>query len=485
MGADEYAAFKSKGRKIDYCGERLAKQKLNDARAATRKDLRPLGAGRDLIDLVINAIAWSSRPAEMMATSQALITQIMSEPRNRKYKQTPGMSEMHKLHQQDIRLVHALALKGITQAEHCRRIGLKPHAASRSLARIGKKEPGLLDALNARSACAAMVSWQNVQQRQMLRYKERERKEVPLIFGLNSVQQIATEPYPSQASSPRMARDGALGGYRYLPLIPDEPYEPDEWWVGAFVCTLFEPQQRIAVYAPPPYRSQRPLGRRVRIKDDPETCKRRYETWSIARAVPIQTWAYQQYAPEPDDILAAWLRWVSQPKDLSIGVAPEPPHGIFHRRFRPVSPIHAVMKIRPDQLAIFVSHGCSMEDCQDVAPASRTDNVTVQRGRIEAGAFIPKATLPLCTPVHSGQVLVAAKSGILETELRWALYGQRRPARRLVWTARPTVRKPHGLIRPFARHDWIRWPVEKTELLLATQTHASMPLYFVRNVTTG
>ena len=203
MGADEYAAFKSKGRKIDYCGERLAKQKLNDARAATRKDLRPLGAGRDLIDLVINAIAWSSRPAEMMATSQALITQIMSEPRNRKYKQTPGMSEMHRLHQQDIRLVHALALKGITQAEHCRRIGLKPHAASRSLARIGKKEPGLLDALNARSACAAMVSWQNVQQRQMLRYRERERKEVPLIFGLNSVQQIATEPYPSQASSPR------------------------------------------------------------------------------------------------------------------------------------------------------------------------------------------------------------------------------------------------------------------------------------------
>ena len=141
---------------------------------------------------------------------------------------------------------------------------------------------------------------------------------------------------------------------------------------------------------------------------------------AIARAVPIETWAYQQYAPEPDDILAAWLRWVSQPKDLSIGVAPEPPHGIFHRRFRSASPIHAELNIRPDQLAIFVSHGSSMEGCQGVAPPSRTDNVTVQRGRIEAGAFIPKATLPLCTPVHSGEVLVAAKSGILETELRWA-----------------------------------------------------------------
>ena len=41
MDAGEYAAFESKGRKINYCGERLAKQKLNDERAAKRKDLRP------------------------------------------------------------------------------------------------------------------------------------------------------------------------------------------------------------------------------------------------------------------------------------------------------------------------------------------------------------------------------------------------------------------------------------------------------------
>ena len=87
MDPAEYAAFKSKGRNINYCGERLAKQRLNDDRAAVRKDLRPLGRGvdgdsRDLIDVVIDAIVWSTRPAEMLANTQAEILQIMSEPRN-------------------------------------------------------------------------------------------------------------------------------------------------------------------------------------------------------------------------------------------------------------------------------------------------------------------------------------------------------------------------------------------------------------------
>ena len=168
MDAGEYAAFLGKGRTINYCGERLAKQRLNDDRAAVRKDLRPLGPGVDgescdLIDLVIDAIAWSARPAEMLANTQAEILQIMSEPRNRKYRQTPGMSKKHKLHQRDIRLVHALAFKGITQAEHCRRTGMKPYDASRSLARMEKNSPiaGYDECI---SACAAMVSWQKVQQ---------------------------------------------------------------------------------------------------------------------------------------------------------------------------------------------------------------------------------------------------------------------------------------------------------------------------------
>ena len=212
MDADEYAAFKQMGRNIDYCGERLAKQKLNDDRAAVRKVLRPLGLGvdgssRDLIDLVIDAIAWSTRPAEMLTNSQTVIQQIMSRSRNRKYRPTVGMSKMHKLHQRDIRLVHAIGIKGIRQAEYCRCTGLKPYEASRSLARVSRKEPDLLEAINVRSACAAMVSWQKVQQSRMLRRRERERKEIKLVYGLND-QTIDMETYPSQASFGRMRLSG-------------------------------------------------------------------------------------------------------------------------------------------------------------------------------------------------------------------------------------------------------------------------------------
>ena len=270
-------------------------------------------------------------------------------------------------------------------------------------------------ALSARSACAAMVSWQNVQQKRMLRYRERAREEVPLVFGLNSVQQIATEPYPSQASTPRKVRDGELGGYRYLHLIPDEPHELDDWWVSAFLCALFEPQQTVTVRAPAPYRARRPLSRSVRVRAG------RRETWSIARAVPIETWAYQPYVPGPDDILVGWFHWVSQPKELPIWFAPEPAHGIFHRRFRPLSHIHVELKKWP----IFVSHGSSMEDCRGVAPRSTTDKVTVQRGRINDGVFVPDEPKRVCHPA------------------------------RII--ALPPVRKPYGLLPPFTRLGPILW----------------------------
>ena len=298
MDAGEYAAFKSKGRTIDYCGERLAKQRLNDDRAAVRKNPRPFGRGvdgssRDLIDLVIDAIAWSTRPAEMLANSQAVIQQIMSKSRNRKYKQTPGMSEMHRLHQQDIRLVHALASKGITQAEFCRRTGSKPHSASRSLARIAKKEPGLLDALNARSARAAMVSWQKVQQNRMLRRRERERKENKLVYGLNN-QTIDMETYPSQASFGRMILSG--GRSQILSPIHEEPAEPDPWFAFEFLGALFvEPPQRIAIRVPAPYRIRRPLSRSLALK----TGGRRIDR--VARAVSIETWAWPPYQSEAKD----------------------------------------------------------------------------------------------------------------------------------------------------------------------------------------
>jgi hypothetical protein len=47
MTEREYAGFRSRGGEIDYCVERLAKQKLNDDRYSERKNLRPLGGGSD------------------------------------------------------------------------------------------------------------------------------------------------------------------------------------------------------------------------------------------------------------------------------------------------------------------------------------------------------------------------------------------------------------------------------------------------------
>lgn len=140
MDADEYAAFKAQGRRINYCGERLAKQKLNEARAARRRDLRPLGGGKDLIDLAINAIAHSDRPAEMLGESRAVIRRIMTEDRNRKYKRTSGMSAMHRRHQQDIRLVHALAA-GMTLAQYYKKTGISPRKASHRSRALPKKSP--------------------------------------------------------------------------------------------------------------------------------------------------------------------------------------------------------------------------------------------------------------------------------------------------------------------------------------------------------
>jgi hypothetical protein len=422
MDAGEYAAFQSKGRKVNYCGERLAKQRLNDNRAAMRKDLRPLGLGvdgssRDLIDLVIDAIAWSTRPAEMLTNSQAVIQQIMSPSRNRKYRPTAGMSKMHKLHQQDIRLVHAVGIKGITQAEYCRCAGLKPYAASRSLARIAKKEPGFLDALNARSACAAMVSWQKVRQSRMLRRRERERKEVKLVYGLND-QTIDMETYPSQASFGRMSLSG--GRSQILSPIHEEPAEPDPWFAFEFLGALFgEPPRRIAIRVPAPYRVRRPLSRSLQLKKGGRKIER------VARAVPIETWAwpiYQSKAP----------RW---PRADSV----------FLDRL-------------PAQLKIAIA-----EDEHDPLVSNR------KRKKAMLGLRAPDQ--PRCL-IRTGEIVKRRKrAGNAKPMCIWPRFARL-----------PPVRRPHGLIAPFTKRGWVRWPVKDTETLLATQVPDGPRLYFVRPV---
>jgi hypothetical protein len=457
--------YLDRGGMINRGEERVAEQKVYDRRHYDRQ--RRNG---NLMKIVTDVVAaWDS--SDYLARHRKVVKDILGLERNARRRKLEGLPTMARRHQQTLRLVHALAFDGIDTAEYCRRHKLDKADASRMLQHLYEKESGLRDAIGAISACATATSWQFRQQQQVLhQYMKKNRRrldvelagtfsESRLVYGLDPNRDIIGDGWLCDYNAGSIRN--TIGG-RFKPcalvrdILYDGPFEPLDlhkpaMWTRPWTWTLwdreplgfwdalYEPLRAVQRYERLPDR-YRDISRRVLLKD--QVSKR---TWSITRSLDD---ARPQYASEPDDFLAAWLRWVSQRKELPVGSAPEPPHGIFHRRFRPVSPIHAVMKIRPDQLVIFVSRGSSMEDCQGVAPPSRTDKFTVQRGRIEAGVFVPKGTPPLCTPVHSGQMLVAAKSGVLETELRWALYGQRRPARRLVWIALPPVRKPHGLIRP-------------------------------------
>ena len=409
MDADEFAAFKDKGRTVNYCGERLAKQKLNEARAARRRDLRPLGGGRDLIDLVINAIAHSDRPAEMLGESRVIIRRIMTEPRNRKYKRTSGMSAMHRRHQQDIRLVHAMAA-GMTLAQYYNKTGISHKKASRSLARIAEKEPGLIEVLNATSACAAVVSWQEVTKNKLLRLKERERREIGLSYGLNDFQNVVAEPYPSQASSGRMSKSG--GGRQPLSLIEQpwwvfdhvlggEPREPDEWWVYEFIAAVFDLPQIDRIPVPAPYRHHKPLSRAVVLKDG------RRASWAVARAVPVEAWTYQQYDPEPDD--TDWLRWASRERVLEAPRPPRPSILVLD------GAIHVVKYVKPNGLPAY--RGYPIADCCGQAPGSIRINWNDRLSEVEWAAA------PMCQPTR--------------------------------WIELPKPRAPHGLIPPYSRRDWM------------------------------
>ena len=440
MTADEYAAFRGKGRDIDYCGERLANQKLNDDRAATRKDLRPSGGGRDLIDLVIDAIAVSDRPSELLAAHQETVRKIMSKPHNHRRRRLTGLSTCERRHQRAIRLVHALAFDDVTQADHCRQHKVDKADASRMLAHLYEKEPGLREGIDAISACGTAISWQNRQQNKTLLRIVRERGEVRLDYGLNE-QIVSAEPYPCQASAPGMARDNLYGGLRYLHLIPDEPYKPDEWWVCAFVCSLFEPpKDNIIIRTPAPYRVRRPLSREVKLKDGSK------KTWAVARAVPIEAWAYPAYRSEATD-------WPDE-----------------DRRFldRALARFMVFSKTPNDALTVYKKVKRKLLGL--LTPSRGCPRASVVKGRVECRR-IERWPQPMCQPAHSGWALISVRRAI----------GSRRKA---IWSPR-SVRKPHGILQAFTRRTWIPWPVKETETLLVKQTEAGMPLYFVRNVTSS
>jgi hypothetical protein len=306
----ELAAFKRNGGAIDYCGERLAKRVVLDRRAAERKDVRPFAGHlpytRDLIDTVEDAIAYSTELIEkMQAEHRVTAAAILDKPCNARSKKLSGLPPRRWRHQQAIRIARALAFDGITQAEYCRKHKISRSQSSRMLAGLYEREPGLAEAISGISDCAAMLSWQKLQQTEILHRKEREeRKLFGISYGANDVVHNV-EPFPSQASAGRMAREG--GGFNSLTLIDDEPEDEseDKWYAGMFICALFDPPpQGFAVYASSPYRYLPLLSRHIRTNHiNKKTGKPQFETWRHERAVPIAAWLYEQHH---DDNAMSW-----------------------------------------------------------------------------------------------------------------------------------------------------------------------------------
>jgi hypothetical protein len=179
----------------------------------------------------------------------------------------------------------------------------------------------------------------------------------------------------------------------------------------------------------------RAISRKLRIKDHPETGKPRYGTWRIARAIPFYdrpVWAMghvpQHWHPVPN----IWIGWdptQARYQTIAIVTVGYEPNVDFKSN---------TVTVRYNNSGRFI----------------RLDR-WLHEFKWSAG--------PMCRLVHSGQVLVAIDRGILpDIELMWASYCRGLPSRKAFWVPR-LVRKPHGLIEPFARHSWVRVPVKDYE----------------------
>ena len=125
---------------------------------------------------------------------------------------------MARRHQQAIRLVHALAFDGLNAAEYCRRHGLDKADASRMLAHLYEKEPGLREAIGAISACSTVTSWQNRQQTR--KFPKRERG-LEIVYGFN-YRDVADDGWLSDVPSTRFR--SVVSG-RFKPIAP-KAYDP-------------------------------------------------------------------------------------------------------------------------------------------------------------------------------------------------------------------------------------------------------------------
>jgi hypothetical protein len=313
MTADEFAKFERKGRKIDYGAARMDKQILNDKRHEQRAKRHPL------IKVVNNWLReWDC--AGYLAKHRGIVRNILSQPRNQRRRKLSDMSTMQRRHQEAIRLVHALAFDGLSQAEYCRRHKLDPSQTSRMLTHLCQKEPGLADAIRAICDCATMTSWKNRQQQKNLQDRERG---ISIVYGYD-YKDVVDNGWLSDESGGKY-RSVFSGRFKPIAPKPYEPYpepyipfdlhQPGTWRQLGFPSvdwnTLYEPTWAIERYDLPlrfgVYDQYRDLSRSVLLKD-----KTNREVWRIARAIPILDWdarplgyCPQHWHPVPD----IWIGW--------------------------------------------------------------------------------------------------------------------------------------------------------------------------------
>ena len=222
----EFSAFEARGKKINYCEERLKWQRRND------RQYEKYQKRHQLMETVLDCLAeWDS--SAYLEKHRRTVRTILMRPRNQRRRELRNISTKLRRHQHTIRLVSAVAFDEISQAEYCREHKLDPGDASRMLAHLYEKELGLADAIGAICACAAMTSWQNRQGKRRRRYKGEGGKNAKLVFGFdyNNVAERGEWLADTSASSRKSYTTGAAASIADVNVIPNymrnDPIRPE------------------------------------------------------------------------------------------------------------------------------------------------------------------------------------------------------------------------------------------------------------------